>query len=47
MDNFTKEFEKGKRLAIIIVIIYGVFVISIIGFIVWVIIKVMQHFGVI
>ena len=45
--DFDKEFNKGKKLAITVAVIYGTIVISIIVFIGWVIIKIMQHFGVI
>lgn len=45
--SFDKEFNKGKKLAITFVVIYGIIVICIIAFIGWAIIKTMQHFEVI
>ena len=43
MDEFDKEFNKMKKIGYVIFAIYLV----IIGFVIWVIIKLLQHFEVV
>ena len=43
MDEFDKEVNEGKKIMIVILTVY----LALIGFAVWVIVKVLQHFKVI
>ncbi len=50
-DDFDKNFEEmkkqTKKQTMIMSVIYGTIVISGLGFVAWVIVKLMQHFGII
>ena len=46
-DNFNKQFEKTRKMAIVGAIISAAVGLGVLGFIGWVIIKVMAHFSVI
>lgn len=46
-DEFDRDWERARKWAWISSVLIGLFILSITGFIVWVIIMVMRHFGII
>lgn len=46
-DDFDRDFNRTRKLAIVAFIINAVIALALIGFAIWVVVRLLQHFGVV